>query len=114
MPDSLDRPPARGFHVRRPRVFFAESKGGQDLRSGPQGSPPSRFDTFKGVTDGEMKTQRMRCSGKKEPSDFTHWRLPLVLLTDIPEAKAARHIPHYPVVPAIRLGGLDVASAFQG
>ena len=36
-----------------------------------------------------------------------------VLLTDIPEAEA-RRMPRYPAVPAIRLGRLAVASAFQG
>lgn len=36
-----------------------------------------------------------------------------LLLTDIPEAEA-RRMPRYPAVPAIRLGRLAVASAFQG
>ena len=36
-----------------------------------------------------------------------------VLLTNIPEAEA-RRMPRYPAVPAIRLGRLAVASAFQG
>ena len=36
-----------------------------------------------------------------------------MLLTDTPEAEA-RRMPRYPAVPAIRLGRLAVASAFQG